>query len=72
MLSADTKLRNFPDLGEAMQTLISNTFIRYNGCLIEKHGSTYVWNRKCYPSLDAAKQAIGSVNNIIANSLNRA
>lgn len=57
------------NLQTSFHTLLDAVFIRHNGCIIEKAGSTYIWNRKCYPTLTAAKAAIDSVRHIISNSL---
>ena len=47
------------DYMAAFSRLMSATYLRYKGCLIEKHTSeSFVWAATEYPSLDAAKEAI--------------
>ena len=46
------------DLQKSFRKLIDETFIRYNGCLIERTGETYRSGRHTYSSLQEAKEAI--------------
>lgn len=52
-----------------LQTLISHTFIRYMGCIIEKCEGGYRRRGIFYESLDAAKAAIDESLRGLQNSI---
>lgn len=60
-----------PDVNASFQKFISENFIRYRGCLLQKANDGYLWGNGWYSSLDAAKEAIDKTFPLLGNTLSR-
>lgn len=56
------------DLGASFQKLMSETFVKYRGCLIERASAGYCVGKKFVSTLDEAKSIIDNAMDIIAKS----
>lgn len=58
------------DLLQSFSKIISETFTKYRGCLIEKSGDRFMQNRTSYPTIEAAKEEIDEKLDELKNILN--
>lgn len=54
---------------DSFRKLVDDTFIRYNGCIIEKASNGFILWGKFYTDLDAAKKKIDDNIKNIQNSI---
>jgi len=59
------------DSRDAYDRFLSETFVKYKGCLITKTNEGYKWNNKDFSTLELAQGAIDQTVTVIGDGLKR-
>lgn len=59
------------DILKSFNELMNHFFLNINGCLVERNGKKFIWNRRSYDSIIEVKKAIQEADKVIYESIKK-